>query len=179
MFWNKNRANTISALLSQMGQTIGRFLEHEERRNESKRQMIIDLIRRTHSFDDLNDVIERYGDDDSVSVTLALMLQAIDIRFKDTEYQIQKLALRSDVMEEHITDLDKHMSAVVVASQLAKDSTRPRGLRWTAKQKEIRSMLNRGMSFTEIVNSGQSKATVSRVKTALQRERARAEEYPK
>jgi hypothetical protein len=158
-------------ILSNLGKTIGIMLEQNEKRDEAKRHVVIELIRKSHSFDELNDVIDKYGNDDSVALTLALILQTVEIRFKDMELKIEKLDFQSKVMQEQIKELEQHILAVARASHPANDSGGgPRTLRWTAKQKEIRSMLERGMSFTEIVNSGHSKANVSRVKAALRKE---------
>lgn len=171
MFWNKSRSNTMGDILSNLGKTIGIMLEQNEKRDQSKRHVVIELVKKSHSFDELSDVIDKYGDDDSVALTLALILQAVEIRFKDMEIKIEKLDLQSRVMQDQIKDLEKYISLVATVSHPASDSGgRHSVLRWTAKQKEIRRMLESGMSFTQIVNSGHSKANVSRVKAALQKE---------
>jgi hypothetical protein len=147
------------------------MLEQNEKHDEAKRHVVIELVRKSHSFEELSDVIDRYGDDDSAALTLALILQTVEVRFKDMEIKTEKVDLQLRVMQEQIQELEKHISAIAIASHLANDSGGRHGvLRWTAKQKEIRRMLESGMNFTQIVNSGYSKAHVSRVKAALQKE---------
>jgi hypothetical protein len=162
----KDRARVISEIWGTLGKAIGQYLAEEKEANEKKRQadqinrrLLFDLVRKSRNYDELNEIIANYGDDDSVALTLALIVQAIDIRFKAVECQIK-------IMAEQNRELERHIIAVAAS---AHNSGRPR-LRWTAKEKEIRSMLERGMSFTEIVNAGHGKATVSRVKAALQKQ---------
>lgn len=169
----KDRATVISEIWGTLGRAIGQYLAEEKEADEKKRQadqinrrLLFDLVRKSRNYDELNQIIANYGDDDSVALTLALMLQTLDIRFKAMEYQIKELELRSKVQEEQNRELERH---ITLAASAHNSGQGPR-LRWTAKQKEIRSMLERGMSFTEIVNAGHGKTSVSRVKAALQKQ---------
>lgn len=170
----KDRARVISEIWGTLGKAIGQYLAEEKEADEKKRQadqinrrLLFDLVRKSRNYDELNEIIANYGDDDSVALTLALMLQTLDIRFKAMEYQIKELELRSKVQEEQNRELERHI--ITVAASAHNSGQGPR-LRWTVKEKEICSMLERGMSFTEIVNAGHGKATVSRVKAALQKQ---------
>jgi hypothetical protein len=166
MFWNKSRTNMIGEILSGVGKSITLLFEEVEKRDEGKQHLIIELVRKTHSFDELNLLISKYGGDDSIALTLALIVQAVELRFSELEKQIN---LRSRYTELAMKEIESHISALSALVTTSQTPARTASsIRWTAKRKKIRSMFEKGMSFMQIVGSGYSKSTVSRVKAALQ-----------
>lgn len=92
----RNRNKAVAEILGNLGKYLGTYLAAQDELDASNRRVLLDLVKKTQSYDELSDVIAKYGDDNSIALTLALILQAVNLRFKSLEDQVN--ILQSEIM---------------------------------------------------------------------------------
>jgi hypothetical protein len=155
----REREEFLREALTNLGKAITKLTEDEGKSEAGGPNPLIDLVKKTQTFDELNEVMTKYQHMDSMAFNFALILQIQIIKIKDVERQIETLQKEVDSLREPKVQI------------LAAGPGTGRKITWTPKQKEIRGMIERGATIEEILKAGHSKATLSRVRAALEKEK--------
>jgi hypothetical protein len=154
----KEREEFIRGALTKLGEAIDKLTEDGNKPDDTGGpNPLIDLVRKTLTIDELNEVIVKYQHVDSMSFNFAVILQMQNIMFEGMEKQI-------GILQKQIDSLRETKVEILAAGP-------GRKVTWTVKQKQVRDMIEKGATTEEILGAGHSKATLSRVRTALEEEK--------